>query len=275
MATVLSKDVHSRRMLTLAYGGLVLLAVVDALVGPIRIGILSIIPLLFIGFYGSRVLALLTALICAGVFSALDNDVITPTFRVQWTVPTDAVFMAVILVAVLWTVDRLRKSETAAASDSLTDLVSRRAFLQRLDRSVDRARRLGTRAGLLFVDLDGFKLVNDRFGHAVGDRLLRHVAQRLLHTVRAVDCVARYGGDEFLVLLEDVPDREHTERVARAVEAVLSAPFSNGEAVPRIGATVGAGLYPIDADEGTALIRVADERMYERKQRKRTSNASA
>src|SRR5579872_6458143 len=188
MKPILARGPQARRWLAGAYGGLLLLAGLDVLIGPVHLGLLSIIPLLLIGFYGSRSLAVCTALVCAACFALLDNDVIVPRIFLQWTIATEALFMAVTLIAIVWTVDRLRRSEAAAGSDALTSLVSRRAVLERARHSIERARRTGNSLGLLYVDLDRFKAVNDRFGHAVGDRVLQHVAQRLLHGVRAVDC---------------------------------------------------------------------------------------
>jgi len=114
----------------------------------------------------------------------------------------------------------------------LTALPNRRSLHERVGKALDRADKHGKLVALLYVDLDGFKDVNDRFGHSTGDRVRQNVAQRLLNTLRAVDTVCRLGGDEFAILLEDVPDRLHAERVATAVEAVLGTPFSNGETVP-------------------------------------------
>ncbi len=271
MKALLIRIPLATRWLLAAFAGLAALVAIDVLVGEIHIGILSVIPLLLIGFFGSRRLALVTALLCAAVFAVLDNDILPPMFFVRWTMPTDALFLAVALVAILLTSERLRKSEVAARSDSLTALPNRRSLQERINNGLDRAEKRGKKVALLFVDLDGFKEINDRYGHTVGDHVLQHVAGRLLHAVRAVDTVGRMGGDEFVVLLEDVPDRLHAERVAIGIESVLGAPFSNSVPLPSIGATVGIAMYPSDAQEYGALIEFADRQMYQRKNEKRSA----
>lgn len=269
MKALLSRAPLGTRWLLGAYAGVAVLIAVDVIVGPVHVGILSVVPLLMIGFFGSRRLAVISALVFAALFAALDNDLLTPRFYVQWTAVTDGVFLAVALVAILFTAERLRKSEGAAHSDVLTSLPNRRSLHERIQSSLKRVQKNGKQIALLFVDLDGFKEINDQFGHATGDQVLQHVAQRLLHAVRAVDMVGRIGGDEFVILLEDVPDRMHAERVATGIESVLSTPFSNGVRLPEIGATVGVGMYPADAQECNALIDFADRRMYDRKREKR------
>lgn len=269
MRAVLSRLLLETRWLIGAYAAIVGLAALDVLFGPIHVGILSVIPLLLIGFFGSRRLALATALLCAVVFSVLDNDLVRPLFTVQWTIETDALFLAVTLIAILLTAERLRVSEVAARSDALTSLPNRRALQERAAKALERAKRSGKAIALLFVDIDGFKEINDRYGHATGDHVLKHVAQRLMHTVRAVDTIGRIGGDEFAVLLEEVQDRLHARRVAEGIESVLRAPYSNGETVPNVGATIGLGMYPADAVDFDSLMESADADMYARKREKR------
>jgi len=271
MPAIATKKARTRRTLFWAYFGLALLVGLDALYGPIHLGILAVIPLVVIGLYGGRWLAIVTALICTPAFALLDNDVIKPRFHAVNAVQFEAVCMAVMLTTVIWVVDRLRTSEAIAGSDSLTTLLNRRTILARVERSIRRAQKIGTKGALLFIDLDGFKAVNDRFGHARGDQILQRVAQRLLHSVRAADSVGRFGGDEFIVLLDDVPDRAHADRVAGTIEALLAAPFSNGE--PKISATIGAAMFPADGTDAAAIIRTADAQMYLRKARKQRLEA--
>jgi len=153
---------------------------------------------------------------------------------------------------------RHRKGRT----DPLTGLADRACFLDRLARLLD-----GDRAGdgccaVLFVDIDGFKQVNDAWGHLVGDQVLCEVARRLAASVRADDALARFGGDEFVVLLEGVRDREETEPVIGRIRAAFARPVAlpQGEAM----LTVSIGVADTDCDGGSAveLIHAADRAMY-------------
>jgi diguanylate cyclase (GGDEF)-like protein len=257
------------RWLLGAYTLLAVLGVLDAYFGPLRIGVLAVIPLLMIGFFGTRALAFSTAIVCAAVFALLDNDIIRPMVYIKWNVQADAALFAIMFVAILVTAERLRASEFAAASDVLTSLPNRRALDRRIHEALARANLTQRRVAVLFVDLDHFKEVNDRYGHAVGDRVLQHVAERLMHTVRTVDTVGRVGGDEFVIVLEEVVDRADAQRIAASIEKVLSEPYHDGNIVANVGATVGISLFPADAADATALLRLADAAMYERKRGKR------
>ncbi len=149
-----------------------------------------------------------------------------------------------------------------ALHDVLTGLPNRMLLAARFDHAVDLARREGWRMAVLYLDLDGFKPVNDRFGHEAGDRVLREVAARLRQLVRQSDTVARVGGDEFLILLGRIASVADAQGVADKVCDVLRRPVAvSGEQVV-IGASVGIGLYP---DHGRALgdlMRRADQAMY-------------
>lgn len=153
--------------------------------------------------------------------------------------------------------------------DELTGLPNRTLLQDRLDHALRQARRGQGRVAILFMDLDGFKAVNDTHGHAAGDRLLQAVGRRLLRTVRDEDTVARLGGDEFVVLLEGVESAESAATVASKVVSNLSAPFTQGEHEIRIGVSVGISLFPGDAGDAESLVRCADEAMYAVKQRGR------
>jgi diguanylate cyclase (GGDEF)-like protein len=130
---------------------------------------------------------------------------------------------------------------------------------------LQKARRQGAEVVVLFIDLDLFKPVNDRFGHEFGDRLLVEVARRLEQLFRSEDTVARLGGDEFVVLMPAVTGKELAAQAARKVVERLSEPFDiDGQAVS-ISASVGVALFPQDADSPAALIAGADAAMYRAK----------
>ena len=152
-----------------------------------------------------------------------------------------------------------------ATHDVLTGLPNRAMFTELLEHSVKVARRGQRKNAVLFIDLDGFKFVNDSLGHAAGDALLVEVAARLRASVRESDVVARLGGDEFVVILNDVGGREQTSQVARKILAALGEPVEMSDRECCIGASIGVAMCPDDGDDAELLIRNADEAMYEAK----------
>jgi diguanylate cyclase (GGDEF)-like protein len=154
------------------------------------------------------------------------------------------------------------KHRLQATHDALTGLANRMLLDDRLDRSIEHARRCGTRVGLVMIDLDHFKPVNDTYGHAVGDRLLVVAAERLRESVRTSDTVARYGGDEFVLVIENVHHREDVERAVAGVHARLALPVVDGDLELSFAASIGISVYPDDALDASALLRCADEGMY-------------
>jgi diguanylate cyclase (GGDEF)-like protein/PAS domain S-box-containing protein len=166
----------------------------------------------------------------------------------------------------------LRQRERAEESlqflafhDALTGLPNRSLFEELLSVAVARARRSQLAVAVVYMDLDNFKLVNDSLGHAAGDGLLIEAAGRMRLTVREADVVARQGGDEFLVLLADLPpDSAATaaEQVTKRIEEVLSRPFVSGGIEFYTSASIGISLFPANADDGPTLLRYADAAMY-------------
>jgi diguanylate cyclase (GGDEF)-like protein/PAS domain S-box-containing protein len=153
-----------------------------------------------------------------------------------------------------------------ALHDPLTDLPNRALFQEHLTVAIANARRSGNGGAVLFIDLDDFKLVNDSFGHAVGDELLVLVAQRLRESCRAGDVVARQGGDEFLVLVQgttgdSAPD-EAAQIVAANLRVALGKPFALASTDLYITPSIGASLFPADGDNAETLLKHADIAMY-------------
>ncbi|MGQ0799274.1 MAG: EAL domain-containing protein [Pseudomarimonas sp.] len=156
--------------------------------------------------------------------------------------------------------------------DTLTGLPNRTLLAERLERAVVRARRASSRVGVLFLDLDRFKDINDSMGHAAGDRLLKAAAARLQETVREVDTVARLGGDEFTVVLEDLADIASAETMAARIVAAFDAPLEiEGRAETSISPSIGVALYPDHASSPNDLLKFADTAMYAAKDRGRNT----
>ncbi|PWK93034.1 putative bifunctional diguanylate cyclase/phosphodiesterase [Fulvimonas soli] len=147
--------------------------------------------------------------------------------------------------------------------DALTGLPNRLLFNDRLDTIIREARRTGECFAVLFVDLDNFKGINDSHGHAAGDQVLRAVTQRLVGSVRASDTVARYAGDEFIVVLRHIVKTDDALRVAEKIVQVMEAPLAIGGGTQlQVTASIGISFYPDDAPDADTLLKHADEAMY-------------
>lgn len=170
-----------------------------------------------------------------------------------------------VLEGILLDISDRRRAEQEIAfkayHDGLTRLPNRALFLDRLEVAIAQARRNQTTLAVLFLDLDDMKSINDTFGHAVGDRVLQSVGERLVSATRGGDTVARVGGDEFLVLLAN-NDEGEAERVARNLLERLSAPLPLDRDELYITTSIGVALFPADGDDAETLIRHADGAMY-------------
>ena len=149
--------------------------------------------------------------------------------------------------------------------DRLTGLPNRALLLNRLEQTITAAHRRKTSFAVAFVDLDQFKPINDSAGHEAGDAVLREIAARLRQCVRESDIVARYGGDEFVLLLLDSTD-QGLQRVASAILEAAAQPILWQETQFKISASVGFAMFPSDGDSAKALLDVADAAMYRAKQ---------
>ncbi|MFZ6688212.1 diguanylate cyclase domain-containing protein [Undibacterium sp. SXout11W] len=149
-----------------------------------------------------------------------------------------------------------------AHHDGLTNLPNRILFFERVEQGLALARRNHTKLALMFIDLDRFKPINDRFGHAVGDAILQEAAKRMLECVREADTVGRIGGDEFIGLMLDIGDQENAELLATKICNALSIAFNVSGDIHRLSASIGVAVYPEHGHDEISLAKSADLAMY-------------
>ncbi len=158
--------------------------------------------------------------------------------------------------------EQAEQNEFNALHDTLTGLPNRSFLLQKLKDAIALAKRTKTFVGIIFLDLDGFKAVNDRFGHATGNHLLKRAAQLFTGSVRETDIVARYGGDEFVVLLQGIHSEQEAAISARRILESLSDIININSHDCHIGVSMGISLFPTDGTECEELLHNADLAMY-------------
>ena len=171
--------------------------------------------------------------------------------------------------AIRYAIERKRFEEHLtylAQYDHLTGLVNRTLFRDRLVQATARSKRMQQMIGLMLLDLDRFKLVNDTFGHDIGDELLKAVSERLKTCVREVDTVARMGGDEFTIILEGVSSEQNILVVAKRITESIATPFELKGHCISIGISIGITIYPQDDHPVDELLKHADTAMYQAKQ---------
>ena len=154
------------------------------------------------------------------------------------------------------------KAERLAHRDELTGLPNRRLLSERFHQAVAQAERQQQQIALLFMDIDGFKLINDRFGHAAGDSLLQQVASRLTESIRASDTACRYGGDEFVVLLPAIEDERSVTAAAAKICTVLAAHYAIAGTQIEVRISFGTAVYPANGRAYVELIEASDRAMY-------------
>jgi len=184
-----------------------------------------------------------------------------------WNLPKYVVAVGMILLALE---NQIEHNKHLALHDELTGLPNRRLFLDRLTYALGRARHRGTHMALLLIDLDRFKQVNDTLGHHAGDLLLERVAAIFSGRIRSTDTVARTGGDEFAVILEEPTCREDANKVSASLIQLLKNPIDLDSQTVRISASVGIALFPDDATTLEALCIAADLSMYAEKRKSRS-----
>ena len=188
-----------------------------------------------------------------------------PAIQVEsevWNLPKYVVAVGMILLLLE---DQIEHNRHLALHDYLTGLPNRRLFEDRLSGALERARRAEATAALLVIDLDRFKHVNDTLGHPVGDLLLKRVAQLFSGRVRRTDTVARTGGDEFSVILEEPTSRENAIQVGRSLMHIIQEPLQLGKHTVQVGASIGMAIFPDDGADMESLCVAADARMYDEK----------
>ena len=165
--------------------------------------------------------------------------------------------------------EALEQAHRFACHDPLTGLPNRRLLADHFEQAAAHALRKRNNVVLLFLDLDGFKDINDAIGHTAADRLLQQVASRLSSCVRSSDTACRYGGDELVVLLPDIDRREQAVAVCRKIRSQLGAPYVIDGTPIRATASLGMATFPTDGTDCFELIRLADLAMYREKDKKR------
>lgn len=182
--------------------------------------------------------------------------------RVRRVEANGGVWLAMVFCAAPAASNAIDDSRHREGIDPLTGLADRRVILDKLSKIIHGDRLEDQRCAVLFVDVDGFKQVNDAYGHLVGDRVLCEVARRLATSVRAADHVGRFGGDEFLVVLEWTSGRREIEPVVRRIKAAFARPISTAPLEVTLSVSVGAAQAGVDGDTAEELIDAADRAMY-------------
>jgi diguanylate cyclase (GGDEF)-like protein len=172
--------------------------------------------------------------------------------------------------------ERYGRAKERAFIDDVTEVYNARFLLQATDREIERAERYGRPLSVLFLDLDRFKLVNDRFGHLIGSSVLRQLSRVLHDCIRSVDTLARYGGDEFTILLVDTDLEQATDAAERIRKTVANTPFEGGASTPiPLSISIGVATFPLHGGDREQLLDAADKAMYRAKSNGRDCVATA
>jgi diguanylate cyclase (GGDEF)-like protein len=259
-------------LLTVLLVGTDLLAVSLPGADPISVMFPILMVLYAAHVFGIRAAAFWTAASCAGlafvVFGARWPEAGPPISELNIFLVRTGVLLTVFAFAAAarrFQDRQTRELEFLASHDPLTGLLNHSAFELRLHEAVARSIRYERPIALLFVDLDGFKRVNDRWGHAVGDLVLCRTAERIRRHTRATDHAGRRGGDEFVIALEPVADEDTAETYARRLLEELMQPFELASRNIDVSASIGVAIYPGDARDAEGLLTAADQAMYEAK----------
>ncbi|SEO34341.1 EAL domain-containing protein [Paenibacillus sp. OV219] len=203
------------------------------------------------------------------------NELIQDTAKLRNTMLICIVFIGIATFLVNYLYQRRRSSAAIrymAYHDHLTDLANRKLFNELLDREVNVSKQQGLRFAVLFIDLDRLKLINDTFGHGAGDKLLVDIATKLKRQLPKEYTAARFGGDEFLILMPNVRDGVEVELLIHELAALIQQPIYYQDKELYCSASIGVSMYPQDGDDGPSLIKNADMAMYSVKESGRSSH---
>lgn len=199
-----------------------------------------------------------------------------PDGETNWTSTTKLPIMdsqgeVIGLLGITREINELKRAEInlqyLATHDILTSLPNRYLLSDRMQQTIRRAKRMNSIFAVLYVDLDGFKLINDRYGHDAGDQVLKQVAKRLDEAVRGSDTVARLGGDEFVVILDAIEKSSDSMLVAQKINLKVSEEIPITAGRVKVTASIGIGIYPNHGSEAASLLWAADQAMYQAKRK--------
>ena len=206
-----------------------------------------------------------------GMVAKIDTDeALKPLVPIQDSIIFTALFILILSIAISFKMTDdlilpVEHLETDAHIDFLTGLPNRKLLMGSLEEVIKKAKTKGSIIAVMFLDLDGFKSVNDTFGHEIGDLLLQNVAQRLINCVRQSDTVARLGGDEFIILLYGRLDMNNIVKIANTIIQKLNEDFFINNTKINIGVSIGISLFPDNTTNPDEMLRLADNAMYEAK----------
>ena len=242
-----------------------LVILIPHLVGSqVRVDVLTLLPILLAGLWRGALPAFLVAILVS-----LLEVFVRPLLGIPAGLSIDlqlliAMGVAVALLSGASHDDRQFEWQRASV-DALTGLANHGYFVDRLELEIKRSSRSGKPFALLYLDLDGFKAINDRLGHAAGDELLAKTARRLLSKVRQTDAVARIGGDEFTIIFSEVEQRKDVERLAQSLLEAVASPLILGAETVSVSVSIGIAHSPQDGGSAKALMHAADQAMYRAK----------
>lgn len=197
-------------------------------------------------------------------YSGVQHKAILAAYFAIWATGLLGIFLGYVVLARGEAVRKKAEEQirNLAHFDKLTGLVNRNLFQDRVTQSLTMAKRVKKKVALLYIDLDRFKPINDTFGHEVGDTVLQEVARRLMASVRKSDTVARIGGDEFVVILQNIQDKHEAAPVARKILSAIQHPFMVRGGEHSVGASIGISCFPDDGENMDTLLKKADAAMY-------------